>query len=107
MDGAMSRPRPCCSPVRPEITPVVPGLTCRLYDTQAISSCLRAMLRSMLNPQSGLSGSKFSVLNGMANSATQPASSIRVSACQMPSQSAFTSVGVSNTASSRLPFGFT
>ena len=57
--------------------------------------------------QSGLFGSKFNVLKGIAISVAQPSESMLDAACQMPSQSRLTRVAVSNTASVRTPLAFT
>ena len=89
----------------PVTVPVALGSMRWLWDTQPISSWFLAMVRSALKPQSGFSGSKFRVLNGMTISIVQPSSSTLPSAVHIPSQSRFRSVGVSNTASDRTPLG--
>jgi hypothetical protein len=47
------------------------------------------MFRATLNPQTVRPAGKLRLLNGMANSATQPSSLSLVRTCQMASQSVF------------------
>ena len=82
-------PRPCLTSWMPSSAAASLGLLkllSRVVPERRMVSCLRAIVRSMLRPQTLRPGLKEMVLKGIRISADQPSSRRALSASQMPSQ---------------------